>query len=114
MKIRYRIRTILIVVGVVAFCCAAWNWTNTYGLRQLKTKYNNQARESLSEQLERSGYEGEMSADQILLELDLVSPRAIFPFILVVETEYSQDFRQTIPRKSWTHVWFFGYLSEAL
>ena len=112
MKIQFRIRTILIVVGVVAFFCAAWNWTNTYGVWQLKTKYNDQAREVVSEELERSGVE--MRVDEVLLELDLVSPRTIFPFILVVETEYSQDFRQTIPRKSWTHVWFFGYLSEAL
>ena len=112
MKIRYRIRTILIVVGVVAFFCAAWNWTNSYGVQQLKTKYNEQAREVVSEELEGTGVE--ISVDYVLAELDLVSPRTIFPFILVVETEYSQDFRQTISRKSCTHVWFFGYLSEAL
>ena len=119
MAIRFRIRTILIVVGLVAFSCACWVWTNTFGVQQLRAKYDTDTRERL--QIGLAEDDAGLSVEEYLERNDTSSffknPVAIFPFIITVYSDEALDAHYALRTETATkrtHFWFFGYVSEAL
>ena len=119
MKIRFRIRTALICIGLIGLILASWVWTDTVGVEHLKNKYDADARECVRHGLEKDNLG--ISVDEFLDSTDtshyFENPRAIFPFIISVDTDESFSGHyglQGVPGIRRTHLWFFGYVSEAL
>jgi len=89
------------------------------GVEHLRQKYATDARECVRAGLEEVDLG--QTVDGFLESVDTSNycsnPRAIFPFIIAVETDgsFSGHFAlRGAPGMRRTHIWFFGYVSEPL
>ena len=119
MKLTFNTRKLFIAVAVGAFGLASWQWTKTYGLDQLERKYDNAALECVRAGLEADGIN--QTPEEFLNEVDtsayFSNPRVVCPFLMTVETDgsFSAHYAlQSNPGIRQTHIWFFGYVSDAL
>ena len=107
------------MVGLFALGCACWGWTNTFGVQQLKAKYDADARKHLQIGLVED--EIGLSVDEYLERNDTSSffknPVAIFPFVITVQSDSAFENHYALRTETAlkkTHIWFFGYISDAL
>ena len=115
-KLQFGIRAILVFSGAIALALASWHWTNTYGAQQLAEQYEQSARQVIKFQIKEYGLR--QTENEILDGIDFCeTPRAVLPFIISVETDDTFTIHYSLKassRRSQTHVWFFGYLSDPI
>ena len=116
---RFRIRTLAIFVALVAFLLAAWEWTSTTGVSQLKDRYFDDLRRNIASDVgsDEIGMSVEECVDEIDTSEYFQNPRSPCPFVICVDTNYlyrSGTGLQADAGNTQVHVWFFGYVSNAL
>jgi len=121
MKIRFGTKTIFILIGVVALFFASWRWTDTIGVQHLERKYTSDAHECIRSGSEKDGINLGQTVEEYFASSDtdhyFENPRAIFPFLISVDTDGSFDAHwalQSARGSKRTHLWFFGYVSDPL
>ena len=118
-RLRFSTRKLFAVVSILAFGLASWQWTKTYGVEQLRRKYDYVAWECVRTGLIADGVD--RTPEQFLNDADtshyFSNPRAVCPFLITVKTDgsFSGHYAlQSNPGIRQTHIWFFGYASDAL
>ena len=117
---RFRIKTLACMIALIAFCLACWAWTSSHGIQHVRNKYDKQLRENIEIWLESTGFFSK-TVDEILNDIDtgeyFENPRSPYPFVITVETNHlchGGHFLHSLPEQKQTHIWLFGYVSDAL
>ena len=121
MKIRFGTRTVFILIAAVALFFASWSWTGTVGVQQLERKYAADALECIRSGSKKDSINLGQTVEEYFASSDtdhyFENPRAVFPFLISVDTDGSFDTHwalRSAPGANRTHVWFFGYVSDPL